>query len=103
MEFNYKHVLMIGATSGIGYAMAERLVEAGCKVTVVGRRKERLDEFVAKHGEEKASDIPFDIGETDKAPQFAKELVDFVFLLCEPQTHTLPAHHHNPFFTMFSP
>ncbi|PQE04510.1 oxidoreductase short-chain dehydrogenase reductase family protein [Rutstroemia sp. NJR-2017a BVV2] len=86
MAFTYKHILMVGATSGIGHAMAERLIEAGYKVTVVGRRKERLDEFVAKYGEEKVSAIPFDIGETDKAPQFAKDVmtahptIDCIFL-----------------------
>ncbi|KAF7882899.1 hypothetical protein EAF00_011388 [Botryotinia globosa] len=59
MSFSYKHVLLIGATSGIGLAMAERLVQE-CKVTVVGRRKDRLDEFVGKHGD-KAKSISFDI------------------------------------------
>ncbi|KAL2008470.1 hypothetical protein VTN00DRAFT_6664 [Thermoascus crustaceus] len=49
---------MVGATAGIGRAMADRLVEAGAKVTAVGRRKERLDEFVRKHGESKASAVP---------------------------------------------
>ncbi|RDW93870.1 oxidoreductase, short-chain dehydrogenase/reductase family [Aspergillus mulundensis] len=74
MSFPYKHILVIGATSGIGRAMAERLVENGIKVTVVGRRKERLDEFVSKYGEDKASSMVFDISATDKIPEFAKEV-----------------------------
>lgn len=73
MPFPYKHVLLVGATSGIGLAMAERLIQ-DCKVTVVGRRKDRLDDFVAKHGE-KANAISFDISDTEKAPQFAADAI----------------------------
>jgi len=75
MPFQYKHVLMVGATAGIGRAMAERLIQEGSKVTVVGRRKERLDEFVAKYGEKKAQSAPFDISKRDEIPQFAAEYV----------------------------
>lgn len=76
MTFQYKHVLLIGATSGIGKAMAHRLVLAGSKVTAVGRRKDRLDEFVTSRGADKASSVVFDITETKKIPQFAAEYVD---------------------------
>ena len=51
MAFPYKHVLLIGATSGIGKAMAERLVAEGVKVTAVGRRKDALEEFENAHRE----------------------------------------------------
>jgi short-subunit dehydrogenase involved in D-alanine esterification of teichoic acids len=54
MSFGYKKVLLVGATSGIGLALAERLVDNGVFVIVLGRRKERLDAFVAKHGKDKA-------------------------------------------------
>jgi NADP-dependent 3-hydroxy acid dehydrogenase YdfG len=73
MPFQYKHALMIGATSGIGRAMADRLILEGVKVTAVGRRKDRLDAFVAEHGEEKAGSVAFDIGEIGRIPQFAAE------------------------------
>ena len=75
MPFQYKHVLMVGATAGIGRAMADRLIQEDSKVTVVGRRKERLDEFVAKHGEKKADSAPLDISKRDEIPQFAAEYV----------------------------
>ena len=73
MSFPYKHILIIGATAGIGRALASRLVQSGAKVTVVGRRKERLDEFVQEHGEDKANAVQFDIGDLDKIPGFAAE------------------------------
>lgn len=73
MTFPYKHVLLVGATSGIGRAMADRLIQAGVKVTAVGRRKQRLDEFVEKHGGEKASAMVYDVSNIDQAPQFASE------------------------------
>lgn len=53
--------------------MADRLVESGVKVTAVGRRKDRLDEFVQKHGEEKASAVPFDLSESKNIPIFAEK------------------------------
>lgn len=73
MEFPYRHVLMIGATSGIGKAMADRLILAGTKVTAVGRRKERLDAFVKTHGNSKADSATFDIGDIESIPNFAAE------------------------------
>ncbi|KAH7128255.1 hypothetical protein B0J11DRAFT_431887 [Dendryphion nanum] len=45
MTFPYKHILLIGATSGIGKAMADRFISENIQVTAVGRRQERLDEF----------------------------------------------------------
>ena len=73
MAFPYKHVLLIGATSGIGRAMADRFAETGVKVIAVGRRQERLDEFVSKHGEERASAVAFDISDPAKIPSFAEK------------------------------
>jgi NADP-dependent 3-hydroxy acid dehydrogenase YdfG len=70
MSFPYRHVLLIGATSGIGRAMANHFVTQGLKVTAVGRRQERLDEFVAQHGNEKASGIAFDIERLDDISAF---------------------------------
>lgn len=73
MAFPYKHVLLIGATSGIGHAMATRFIKDGFKVTVVGRRQDRLDAFVQEHGREKASSATFDIGNLQDIPQFVDE------------------------------
>jgi short-subunit dehydrogenase len=61
MGFSYKKVLIVGATSGIGWALAEKLISNDVKVVVVGRRKEKLDEFVQRHGNDKASSIVFGV------------------------------------------
>lgn len=75
MSFPYKHVLLIGATAGIGRAMANRFAETDVKVTAVGRRQERLDEFVRKHGSDKASSVAFDISKIDEIPAFVERYV----------------------------
>lgn len=73
MAFPYKHVLLVGATSGIGRALADRLVLGGAKVTAVGRRQDKLDEFVTRHGESKVAAVSFDVSNIEKIPQFVKE------------------------------
>ncbi|KAJ5603400.1 Glucose/ribitol dehydrogenase [Penicillium hordei] len=86
MTFPYKHVLLVGATSGIGRAVADRLIQAGIKVTAVGRRKQRLEEFIEKHGEEKASAMDYDVSDINGAPRFAADAtaqypdIDCIFL-----------------------
>ncbi|RDW91757.1 hypothetical protein BP5796_01151 [Coleophoma crateriformis] len=86
MALPYRHVLLIGASSGIGRGMAERLIEGGSKVIVVGRRKDRLDALVEKYGKDKVTSTAFDISKRDEIPQFVKEVttshpdLDCVFL-----------------------
>ena len=75
MPFTYKKILIVGATSGIGKALAERFVNEGSKVIVSGRRVERLEEFVQKHGSDKASAQPFDITKLDLIPEFVSKYV----------------------------
>lgn len=75
MPFQYSHVLMVGSISGIGAAMADRLVHEGVKVIAVGRRQDRLDEFVRRHGKDKASAVRFDIHERQNMDQFVSKSV----------------------------
>jgi len=99
---------MIGATAGIGAAMADRLVQEGAKVIAVGRRQDRLDEFVDKHGKDKASAIKFDLSKLDSIDGFVKDVtsnypdLDSVFLnagvqnpinLAEPEKFDFDAYH----------
>lgn len=78
MPFQYKRILVIGATSGIGEALADRFVQEGSYVIAVGRRKEKLEEFVHRHGKGIASAVPFDITEIEKIPHFVTKCVSTV-------------------------
>jgi NADP-dependent 3-hydroxy acid dehydrogenase YdfG len=108
MSFPYKRVLLVGATAGIGAAMADRLVSDGVNVIAVGRRQDRLDAFVQKHGQEKASAINFDIGQRNDIDRFVEQVtqsypdLDCVFLnagvqspinLAQPESVDLAAFH----------
>ncbi|KAF2735342.1 short-chain dehydrogenase/ reductase-like protein [Polyplosphaeria fusca] len=74
MSLPYNKVLVLGATSGIGLAYAEKIVEDGKKAIVVGRRKENLDAFVEKHGKDKAEAITFDITQVGTIPNFVEDI-----------------------------
>ncbi|KAF4302684.1 Short-chain dehydrogenase/reductase SDR [Botryosphaeria dothidea] len=86
MGFGYKKVLLVGATSGIGAGLADKLVQEGVHVVAVGRRKENLDAFVSKHGSGKASSVVFDITDLKGIPKFYDDVtkahpdIDSVFL-----------------------
>ncbi|KAL8749058.1 MAG: hypothetical protein Q9184_006954 [Pyrenodesmia sp. 2 TL-2023] len=85
---------MIGATSGIGAAMADRLIKKGSKVIAVGRRQDKLDDFVHKHGEAKASAVRYDISDRKNMDGFIDNIthhhpnLDCVFLNAGVQTPT---------------
>jgi NADP-dependent 3-hydroxy acid dehydrogenase YdfG len=70
MTFPYKCVLVTGATSGIGLALAEKIIAHGSFVIAVGRRQDRLDELVRKHGEDKVAAECFDVGQIEKLPEW---------------------------------
>lgn len=72
MSFPYQKVLLIGATAGIGAAMADKFVAEDTKVVAVGRRQDRLDAFVAKHGADKASGVQFDITDSQGLDVFVQ-------------------------------
>ena len=48
MKTKNNTILVTGGATGIGYAMAEALVEAGNTVIICGRRKDRLEEAKSK-------------------------------------------------------
>lgn len=45
---NYKHAIVIGASSGIGKEVALQLAESGCKVAIAARREHQLQEVAAR-------------------------------------------------------
>jgi NADP-dependent 3-hydroxy acid dehydrogenase YdfG len=58
-----RRALVVGATSGIGRAIAVQLAELGCRVLVAGRRAERL----AALADEKGRLVPVVLDATDRA------------------------------------
>ncbi|EPS43942.1 hypothetical protein H072_2189 [Dactylellina haptotyla CBS 200.50] len=70
-NFNYNKVLIIGATSGIGQALAAKFIKEGIKVVITGRREDRLKAFTAENG----GDFEvFDITQLSDIPQFVEKL-----------------------------
>ncbi len=61
--------LVTGASSGLGKRFAEVLAAEGAKVVVAARRKDRLDDLVARIGEDKAFAVQCDV--TDEAQVIA--------------------------------
>lgn len=47
MQISGSHVLITGASSGIGAALARQLAEKGATVGIVARRQDRLAEVLA--------------------------------------------------------
>ncbi|KAH7255972.1 hypothetical protein BKA59DRAFT_391057 [Fusarium tricinctum] len=71
----YKKALVIGATSGIGAALADKLIATGTKVIVVGRRQDRLLAFVETHGSEMSSAVAFDVTNLAGTKAFAHKII----------------------------
>jgi short-subunit dehydrogenase len=59
-----KKLIIVGATSGIGKALAKLYVENGCMVGVTGRRKELLEEIQKKDPAQIITEC-FDVRESD--------------------------------------
>jgi short-subunit dehydrogenase involved in D-alanine esterification of teichoic acids len=70
----YTRAVILGASSGIGEALAAKLVAAGTKVVVVGRRRPLLDALVAKLGDDNASAYEFDVTDLSNTAGFVKSL-----------------------------
>jgi NAD(P)-dependent dehydrogenase (short-subunit alcohol dehydrogenase family) len=64
MSLNGHHAVVTGAGSGIGRATAERLAEAGCQVTLLGRHVGRLQETADRIGD-LAFAAPADVTDPD--------------------------------------
>lgn len=66
-----KVVLVTGASSGIGFACAEAMSEAGAKVVLVGRDRERLVQCAARCGEHHI--VAVDLADDSAAGRIVKE------------------------------
>ncbi|GAM37732.1 hypothetical protein TCE0_033r07889 [Talaromyces pinophilus] len=80
MPFPYNTALITGATSGIGYALAKRLIATNVFVVAVGRRRERLDKLVATHGPSEVAVEACDVSDLDGMAQWTKRYLCFPLL-----------------------
>jgi decaprenylphospho-beta-D-erythro-pentofuranosid-2-ulose 2-reductase len=69
----FKHALVIGASSGIGAELVRQLARSGVKVAAVARRKDRLDTLVAELGDQVLA-FEHDVTHYDEAPALFQEI-----------------------------
>ncbi|WP_156289800.1 SDR family NAD(P)-dependent oxidoreductase [Oceanobacillus salinisoli] len=71
-----KHVLIIGATGGIGYETAKVLADMGASITITGRREQVLEqlteEIVAKNPGAKVFPVPADLTNSSERTQLVE-------------------------------
>lgn len=74
----FQHALVVGASSGIGEAVARQLAADGCRVALVARRESELqrvmDEINTAAGEDRAVAIAHDVRATDEVPGLFQEI-----------------------------
>lgn len=80
MSLTGKHILIIGGSSGIGYATAKRAIEAGAAVTVVGRRPEQVEAASIALGP-RSSGLNCDVSDPEQLRVVAQQLgkIDHIF------------------------
>jgi len=68
-----KTALVTGGATGIGFAIAEQMIDAGARVIIVGRRLEQLQDAVGRLGDA-CTYRQFDITDFDAIPHFVREI-----------------------------
>jgi NAD(P)-dependent dehydrogenase (short-subunit alcohol dehydrogenase family) len=78
VSHGFKRALVIGASSGIGAAVALRLAAGGGRVALVARRRDKLEELTARintiHGEDRAIHRVHDVRSTDEAAELFQSI-----------------------------
>lgn len=73
MKLTGNTIVMTGAGSGIGAALAQRFHDLGNTVTVAGRRPEALERAIA--GRENMHAMTFDVESADSIAAFAEDVL----------------------------
>ena len=74
MKYTLRSVIVIGATSGIGRAVVEKLANEGVRVGIAGRREDRLKELQERFGDERISYRVMDVTQAS-ATEVLDELI----------------------------
>jgi NAD(P)-dependent dehydrogenase (short-subunit alcohol dehydrogenase family) len=78
MSLPWKHAIVIGASSGMGEAIARRLASEGCRVALIARRADALEtvaaEINAAAGEARAFAVPHDVRDRDSVPALFQDV-----------------------------
>lgn len=69
-----KVALITGGGSGLGYAMARCMANAGANVVLAGRRREVLEKACGEIGDQSFA-LEFDVTDTGRAPQVVEKIV----------------------------
>lgn len=75
----WKRAIVVGASSGMGEAVARRLVESGCRVALVARRRESLERIARESAAGDASRVhvyPHDVKATQEVPGLFSRIVE---------------------------
>ncbi|KGP92160.1 short-chain dehydrogenase [Pontibacillus chungwhensis BH030062] len=74
-----KHIMITGATGGIGYEAAKAAVQAGAAITITGRDSEKLyqlkDECIALDGRAHVLSVPADLNKEDHRKHVIQEAI----------------------------
>jgi short-subunit dehydrogenase len=76
MVLSGKSVLITGASSGIGYAVAKRLVNESCKIAVIARSIDKLREFARENSTDNNFILPVGCDVSDK--ESAHSALDYI-------------------------
>ncbi len=71
-------ILITGGGSGIGRAIAERFIDAGATVTILGRNSEKLENVKSKIGSDKAFVLEGDLSRTDEIKNYIQKSAEMM-------------------------
>lgn len=77
MATAFRHALVIGASSGMGAAIARRLASSGAKVALVARRREELERLAAELDSARAGSaaaFPHDVRHWQEVPELLQRV-----------------------------
>jgi short-subunit dehydrogenase len=75
VELRGKVALVTGASSGIGLAVTQKLIDGGARVAMIARRQAVLDQHVARFGAERAASFAVDVTDLEALTSLPRQVV----------------------------